>query len=69
MVVEDERDVPGLDSNYLFDSFEAPAQGALQHMSSAQFCDAVERVRDQDAHLDLRNELIEHIWKLRGARH
>jgi Plant transposon protein len=67
MIVEDERDEVGLETNY---------DNIIQHHPVSRertadfetFLDRYQQIRDHHVHLQLRNDLIEHLWAREGAQ-
>ncbi|XP_050212628.1 uncharacterized protein LOC126664324 [Mercurialis annua] len=69
MIVEDERHVKNLDYNY--DSFDVNPDISVSQERSAELLEFIQchrRIRDRDTHLQLQQDLIEHIWRTHGSR-
>ena len=63
MIIEDERDL----NAPIFDDLEAPIADVKMMVNDntrfEQFLARHRRIKDKDAHIALRNALIEHLWK------
>jgi hypothetical protein len=65
MIVEDERELPHkLD----YDGGNTMVEpGQLESVDFSQFVDNVLHLRDETAHHSLRNNLVKHLWAIKGC--
>nr|KAE8941447.1 hypothetical protein PF009_g8765 [Phytophthora fragariae] len=70
MIVEDELPFDGLNNDYLFeDNWVSPVQSSLANECPVTtIARALSAIEDEEVHYELRNDLIEHIWRRFGER-
>ncbi|XP_020242910.1 uncharacterized protein LOC109821128 [Asparagus officinalis] len=67
MIVEDERDCQ-LDNNFDFnDSIPVVEPSHVQTVPLTEFIQNHHRIRNTQTHKSLKNDLIEHLWQLKGS--
>ncbi|XP_020263063.1 uncharacterized protein LOC109839044 [Asparagus officinalis] len=67
MIVEDERDCQ-LDNNFDFtDSVPVVEPSHVQTVPLTEFIQNHHRIRNTQTHKSLKNDLIEHLWQLKGS--
>ncbi|KAE9060940.1 hypothetical protein PF010_g30013 [Phytophthora fragariae] len=68
MIVEDELPFDGLSNDYLFeDNWVSPVQSSLANECPVTtIARALSAIEDEEVHYELRNDLIEHIWRRFG---
>lgn len=65
MVIEDEVDVEGLEDIIL--ELQEGVVPLRRGLSFEQFIETTKEVENQDTHLGLRGDYIEHLWALQSA--
>ncbi|XP_074377458.1 uncharacterized protein LOC141718979 [Apium graveolens] len=67
MIIEDEREINTEEEN--FDTNEEPTFTRIpRHQSSlAEFLKMHEQIRDKQVHVQLQNDLVEHLWQIHGG--
>jgi len=75
MIVEDEYEAEGCDNEYLFedeDEFQVDLVERTDlsdsHLFSAHLSKVRSKYMSQQKHFSLKEDLIEHLWELRGSR-
>jgi hypothetical protein len=65
MILEDERDVPGLEN--VLGTVVLDNVALHRSMTLNQFTTHTEEIKNEDTHYALRGDLIEHLWALKDA--
>ena len=68
MIIEDERDLQNLDYDY--ETFDEALSIQISHENTSttqEFMQFHHRIRDKSAHIQLQNDLVEHLWEKFGG--
>ena len=69
MIVEDERDLQNLDYNYeAYDGTPSISISREQTSTLMEFMQFHHRIREKGAHIQLQNDLVEHLWEKHGGQ-
>jgi hypothetical protein len=69
MIIEDERDMSDLDQDYLFESFDRTRfaqESQRPTFTYDDLCTAMVKAQDQNMHFQLRNDIVDHLWQVKG---
>ncbi|XP_052197217.1 uncharacterized protein LOC127804398 [Diospyros lotus] len=69
MIVEDERDTTHEDVDFNYDAVAAPPTIDLSHNHTSEVMEFIQvhhQIRDKQTHVQLQNDLVEHLWELYG---
>ena len=68
MIIEDERDLHNMDYDYeTYDETPVIQISREQTNTLKEFMQFHHRIRDKSAHLQLQNDLVEHLWEKYGG--
>lgn len=68
MIVEDERELHISDESYDFD--ESVPLASTSRTRTRNFMDFIhvhQQIRDKQTHIQLQNDIVEHLWEIHGA--
>lgn len=68
MIIEDERELVGLDYDY-DTTDKSPPPATVSHERTTELCEFIQmhrRIRDRETHSQLQVDLVEHLWELHG---
>ena len=68
MIIEDERDMQDIDYDYETHDETPSIQISREHTNTMkEFMEFHHRIRDKSAHIQLQNDLVEHLWQKYGG--
>lgn len=67
MIVEDERELHFSNENYDFDeSVPLASTSRARIRDFKEFIQVHQQIRDKQTHIQLQNDLVEHLWEIHG---